>query len=177
MKKENEELDVAKYKDELASLRRVAVQLNELRKWLLNTSLASLAFAFAVMFQVKGGGNLPNPSLAAFTIVFLIMATAGSMLIRGKNELESFMADSKGFFPFLPVLRDLLMDSPELSEEDKRRFAGYLDRAASMSGKDKQGGNNGSPYTDIILIVGVFILLITGLGCLCFYIWRFLFGV
>lgn len=175
--KKKEALDVAKYKDELASLRRIVVQLNELRKWLLNTSLASLAFAFTVMFQVKDGDNLPNPLLAAFTIVFLILATVVAMWIRGKNELESFMTDSKGFFRFLPVLRNSLIDSPEFSEADKRRFAGYLDRAASMNGKYNQGGDNGSPHTEIILIVLVFFLLITGLGCLCFYTWRFLFNV
>jgi len=178
MKNKSEQLDVEKYKAELASLRRAAVQLNDLRKWLLNISLASLAFAFTVMLQTKEDGIASYPTLAGFTIAFLILSVAGGIVIRGKNELENFLLDSKSFFPMLSVLRDMLRTSHEVTETDKAWMVKYLDKAVSFSENEISGKDSKpfSPYFDIVLIIIEFILLVFGVGCLCVYLWRFLFA-
>jgi len=176
LKNEDYEFDVEKYKNELASLKRIAIQLNELRKWLLNTSLASLAFAFTVMFQVKEGSNIPNSTLAAITIGLLILAVMGGILVRGRNELVNFMGDSKGLFSLLPVIRDLSMKSPEISDADKFRIANYIDRAINFAENRYKDDGAGSPHADLFLLAIAFVVLILGLCSLCAYVWLYLFG-
>lgn len=177
LKNEDNEFDVEKYNNELASLRRIAIQLNELRRWLLNTSLASLAFAITVMFQVKKGSIVPNSTLAAFTIGLLILAVIGGIFIRGKNELVNFMGDAKGFFSLLPVINDMLKKSPEISAADKLRIANYFDRAINFAENEYKDEGGWSPYADLFFIAIEFVVLIMGLGSLCIYVWFYLFGM
>jgi hypothetical protein len=177
LKNEDNEFDVEKYKNELASLRRIAIQLNELRRWLLNTSLASLAFAITVMFQVKKGSIVPNSTLAAFTIGLLILAVIGGIFIRGKNELVNFMGDAKGFFSLLPVIHDMLKKSPEISAADRLRIANYFDRAINFAENEYKDEGGWSPYADLFFIAIEFVVLIMGLGSLCIYVWFYLFGM
>ena len=176
MKNEDNEFNAEEYKTELASLRRLAIQLDELRKWLLNTSLASLAFAFTVMFQIKKDSIIPNSTLAAWTIGLLILAVISGIIIRGKNELLNFMGDAKGFFSLLPVLRDMLKKSPEMPDADKLWIANYFDRAIDFAENKYKAEGGWSPYADVYLIAIEFGILVIGLGSLCIYVWLYLFS-
>ena len=175
MKKNDEEFDAAEYENELASLKRVLVQFRDLRKWLVNASLASLAFAFTVMFQVKGGNKLPHPSLAAVTLTFLIVATVGALWIRARNEFESLLADTNGFAPLLPVLRNMVINSPEFSDTEKHQCARHMDWAINWNKKETTNRKKASPHTELLLIGVEFLVFVAGLASLCLYLWLFLF--
>ncbi len=170
--------DLSQYKSELASLKRSYVQLHELRKWLLNVSLASLAFAFTVMFQVKDDGVIPSPTLAGFSIAFLIFAVIGGLFIRGKDEFEKFVSDSIDVVSLLPVLQEMVEKSPESLESDRQVIARLIEIALPYTEQAKHS-NTQDPrfmYADLYLIGVEFLLLALGLGSLCLYVWRYLFS-
>ncbi|CAG9295932.1 hypothetical protein [Celerinatantimonas diazotrophica] len=179
MKELQHELDTEQYKAELASLRRIVVQLNDLRKWLLNVSLASLAFAFTIMLKAKEGSYIPHETLATFTLVFLILSVIGAILIRGKYEFDNCITDSISFSKLLPEFRHLITKSPEISQSEKDELIGYLDRAIVHYEKHKneKSGLASSLRADLVLIVAELLFFILGLGCLCLYLWQFLFNV
>lgn len=177
MKNEDKELLKDKYKDEISSLKRIIVQINSLYKWFLNMSLASLAFTFSVMFQVKDGGLLPDPLYAKTAIVLLILATVVSIFIRIRYELYNLTVDSKIFFKLLPALREYIVNSPQSSEEDIHYLDHILDHVNSIENGGEQANKNVSLHADVIPIILVSIFLVSGICSLCFYIWQYLFNV
>ena len=172
MKEHQRELDTDKYKAELASLRRMAAQLNDFRKWLLNVSLASLAFAFTIMLKAKEGSQIPHETLATLTLIFLISSVVGAIVVRGKHEFDNFMADSMSFSKLLPALRCMITKSPEASESEKLELVGYLDRAIVHLEKQRKVCDEPAPllFADLYIIVTEFGFLLVGLGCLCSYL-------
>lgn len=176
MKNEDSELDVEKYKNEIESLRRIVIQYDQLRKWFLNTSLASLAFAFTVMFQVKKASIIPHSTLAAITIGLLMLAVIGGIFIRFRYELVNFMGDAKGFFSLLPILRDLLNKEPGISDTNKVRLASYFDRAIKYAENQPKDEGGWTPYPELFFIIAESAALIMGIGSLCIYVLFYLFG-
>ncbi|MEW8683442.1 MAG: hypothetical protein AB2536_16200 [Candidatus Thiodiazotropha endolucinida] len=177
MKNEEKELFKDQYKDEISSIKRIAVQISSLYKWFLNVTLASLAFAFSVMFQIKGSGLLPDPLFAKTVIVLLLLATAVSIYIRIRYELYNFAVDSKIFINYLPALRDYIINLPKSSEEDIRHLDHVMVLVNSIENAGEQENNKASLYADVLPIILVSIFLVSGICSLSFYIWQYFFNV
>jgi hypothetical protein len=170
-------IDSEIYRNEIASLKRVSAKLDELRKWLLNTSLAGLAFAFTVFFQVKAEEGIPFQNLAALTVALFMLATALGFLCRGRAEIEEFVSDTRGIFKLLPLIRDAAESEESIDAASKDKIARKLDNLISLSDSDKTITTEGSQFTELLLIASVFLSLSSALVCLCIYIWRYLFAL
>ena len=166
----SKEIFKEEYSEEIESFKRVDKQFEAFKRWLTNASLAGLAFAFTVFFQVKGQGNLPNQLLAGATLVFLGVAALSSFLARGKDELERFISDSKAIYNLLTPIRDMLKSSEEITKESRAKLVGLFDRLILAGNLDQEKEVNGSPFTELILVLVIFFSLLTGLACLCVYI-------
>jgi len=169
-------IDIEKYKHELNSLRRVNTQLINFRKWLVNASLASLAFTFTLLIQFKSNGVLPNAGLAAFTTGFLIAATVCALVIRIRYEVIGFAVDSFGFFALLPKFKEVITSSPEITEHEKKKAYDNLDALIETSKKLNTGENSSSLYTEVWLLPFSSLLLGIGLVLLIIYVCVYLFA-
>ena len=164
------ELFQKEYGEEIESFKRVDQQFEGFKKWLTNTSLAGLAFAFTIFFQVKSQGNLPHQVLAAATLIFLIVAALAGFLARGKAELERLITDSKAIYTLLIPIRDMLENSEEVTHESRVKLVNLFDKLVLVGNPDQNKDVQGSPFADLILVVVIFIALLFGLSCLCVYI-------
>lgn len=177
MTEDIEVIDRAKYKSEIESFKRVASKLNELRKWLLNTSLAGLAFAFTVFFQVKSENGIPFQGLAASTVALFMLSTALAFFCRMRSELDSFISDTQGIYNLLPIIRDLVESEEKMATASKEKLASIFDKLISYTDSDRKAEIGGSPFYELWLMLAVSISLFSALVSLCAYIWRYLFAL
>ncbi|MEW8701742.1 MAG: hypothetical protein AB2601_19960, partial [Candidatus Thiodiazotropha sp.] len=134
----------------------------------------SLAFTFTVMFQIKGDSSLPNTLLAEIIIATLFLAMIISLIVRGKNEFEGFITDSRIMISFLSVLREELIMHEADSDSSIKQLDQLIDYSKTLPKNQETIRVNDLKLVYILPLSGG-LLLVAGLCSLSLYIWIYLF--
>ncbi len=164
-----------KYSYEIASFRRTVEKFNLLRSWLINTSLASLAFVVTLLAQARLESVLPGVQLAQFSVGFLMASAICALYTKFCYEASGLMTDVKDFATLFPVFMELINKDEGASEDEKADVTQLLqtqiDRIKSVGGYKKIS----NPYAELWRFGATSLTLFAGLACSCAYFWLYLF--
>lgn len=164
-----------KYEHEIASLKRTVEKFNFLRSWLITTSLASLAFVLSFLLQIRIQIELPNTTLAQFSVGFLMLSVLCALYTKFRYEASGMVADVKEFAALFPVLLELTNKDKELTEKERADFTEVLEAQFEKVGSLVNSESNIDPTAEVRRFSATGMTLAFGIGCSCAYFWTYLF--
>lgn len=170
------EIDKEKYEFEIKALRRVNERAKSLRNWLMNTSLASLAFFITILTQIRLDGSLPLYWLGLATFLLLASAVVFAGWLKFRFELEGNVSDLRDSTPLIREALKMVEDSDSESEETKQAMKSTLGKAVEAIEGLSNTNHEFAPLSELKRLGPTVAALVFGLAGLLSYLGIYYFG-
>ena len=170
------EIDNEKYEFEIKALRRVNERAKSLRNWLMNTSLASLAFFITILTQIRLDGSLPLSWLGLATFLLLASAVVIAGWLKFRFELESNFLDLRDSTPLFREVLKMVENSDSESEETKRAMKSTLGKTVEAIEGFSNTNHEFAPLSELKRLAPTVAALVLGLVGLLSYVGIYYFG-
>jgi len=170
------EIDEEKYELEIRALRRVNERVKSARNWLMNTSLASLAFFITILSQIRSDAPVPLYWLGITTFLLLAFSVLFASWLKFRFELESNFLDLKDSAPLFREVLRIVKDSENESEETKQVVISTIGKTVEALEGFSSTDQKFEPLSELKRLIPTVVTLVLGLIALLLYLGMYYFG-